>query len=367
MKRCYVSENQASRRAGRASACSSLTPGQRAKIAKWGNRFCPSAFWFLAVSCVQFGAEEPTLFGSFTGLNERVTSITIAAANRTLASGSDDGTLKLWDLDSGRLRFTLKGHKKNVCAVAFSPDTKMLATSSLDGTVKLWDADVGTELESSPDLGGAVTTLVFSPDGKLLAAEDPVLQAVKLWDVAKRQIRAVLQGPLPARGGMAFSPDGKALAAMGPTPSLWDAATGEVLRSLQTGHYIGFEPRCWAFSPDGKTVAAGTWQSSVGVWDVQTGAERALFRHRYIVRSIAFRPDGKTLLLSCVYGSTGSAPEVAVWDVQSRQKLRTFRPDRSKVSLIKGSFAAEALSSDGKLWATACTDNTIKVWKLCDD
>jgi WD40 repeat protein len=104
----------------------------------------------------------------------------------TLASGGWDGTLKLWDVATGRERRALKGHTNFISSLAFTPDGETLASGGWDGTLKLWDVATGRERRTLPGLTGSVPVAI-SPDGKILAAGSA--NEVKLWHLAK------LRGP----------------------------------------------------------------------------------------------------------------------------------------------------------------------------
>ena len=128
-----------------------------------------------------------------------------------------------------KLRATLKGHTDAVVAVAFSPDSKTLASASYDGTLKLWDMTTGKERATLGEYKGCLGCVAFSPDGKTLASGAigspvyfPDLKNVKLWDVATGKVRATLEGNTFHVHSVAFSPDGKTLASVNGDVKLWD-------------------------------------------------------------------------------------------------------------------------------------------------
>jgi WD40 repeat protein len=135
-----------------------------------------------------------------------VNAIAFSKDGKTLASGSDDRTVRLWDPTTGQCRQTLEGHAGGVYAIAFSKDGKTLASGSDDCTVRLWDPTTGQCRQTLEGHTGGVNAIAFSKDGKTLASGSSD-RTVRLWDPTTGQCRQTLEG-IPTVISLSFSKDG---------------------------------------------------------------------------------------------------------------------------------------------------------------
>ena len=247
---------------------------------------------------------------------------------------------------------TLRGHTREVTALAISPDGKTLATGSRDNTVKLWDVASRSKLFAL-DHDDYVFGVSFSSDGKTLAtaASAGVDFKVKLWDLASRQQVGEFVGYGKGIFAWAFSPDGKLLATSGNdfTLKVWDVALRRELFTIKTHQSV---LRAVAFSPDGKILAAGS-RNSVRLWHVASRREFAELRieDEYgFLNAMAFSPDGKTL-------AVGARETGVVWNVASGKRLPMLKGHQKGINAV-------AFFPNGNLVATSSDDNTIRVWEV---
>jgi WD40 repeat protein len=340
----------------------------------------------------QCSAPGGPLVGMLEGHTDRVNAVALTADGKRAVSASDDHTLKLWDLDTGREVRPLQGHRGFVSAVALTKDGKRAVSASSDHTLKLWDLDSGRELRTLEGHEYAVTAVALTADGRC-AVSASCDRTLKLWDLDSGQELRTFRGHEDWVNAVAFTADGRcavsassdrtlkvwdldsgcevhtleghkgkvtaiALTADGNravsassdcTLKLWDLNAGHQLRTLE-GH--NGKVTAVALTADGKRAVSASGDCTLKLWDLDAGRElRTLEGHEYGVTAVALTADGKRAL------SAGDDQTLKLWALDSGPELRGFEGHEDRVNAI-------VLTGDGRCAVSASSDRTLKIWDL---
>ncbi|MEH1935981.1 MAG: serine/threonine-protein kinase [Nostoc sp.] len=291
------------------------------------------------------------------GHSSDVNSVAFSPDGKTLASGSDDKTIKLWNLASGQEIHTLEGNSDWIWTVAFSPDSKTLASGSADKTIKLWNLETGKLIRTLEGHSDGVSSVAFSPDGKTLASGAASKDMkIKLWNLKTGKLIRTLEGHTNGVSSVVFSPDGKTLASgsWDKTIKLWNLETGKLIRTLQ-----GHSERILsvAFAPDGKTLVSGSKDKTIKLWNLETGKLiHTLKGHNDKVNSVAFLPSATPNGVNLVSGSSDKT--IKLWNSVTGKEIHTLETG-------SGYIYAIAISPDGQTIAGGGSgENILKVWQM---
>ncbi len=308
---------------------------------------------------------EITELRCLTGHTAAVECVVFSSDGLRALSGSQDKTIRLWDLETGETIRQFAENPQHVFGVALSADGKQALSAGSDHAnrdfaVRLWGVEDGKEIRRFAGHTDQVWNVIFSPDGNrvLSWSQDGTL---RLWDL---KTGAELQKLAGHEGGVrwgAFAPDGRRILSGGfdATLRLWDVETGRELNRFDghTEEIIGL-----AFSPDGRQAVSSALDRSVRLWDVETGRQiKAFAGCKTSESSVIFTPDGRRIISG---GGWRTAPLHAGFDYSVR--LRDVAAGR-----ILGSFDGHggpvvtvAVSPDGRRALSAGHDNMIRLLKL---
>ncbi len=313
-----------------------------------------------------------TLFDAATGKPIRrlqghyhhVTSLAFAPDGRTLAAGNPDATFSILEVATGKLlrEFhtpAFPSHMDPVWSLTFTPDGRGLISGGGNSPIVFWDPATGKEVRRfTVPQKEDIRCVVLSPDGRTIASAG---DAIRLWDTATGKMIRRFEGQKGPIRSLAFSPDGKLLASGGeanPAIWLWETATGEVRRRLpddpkELKKLWYSRARSLAFSPDGKTLVVGDGDYSLRFWDVAAGKKlreipgiggRTTYRsyHDGGIQCIVFSRDGKKLVL-------GRDNELTLLDTQTGKEVLPLQAHQSAVRRL-------FFSPDGKRLLTTSDD-----------
>ena len=387
----------------------SLPEGAKARLGKGSIKevaYSPNGKHLAVAGSIGIWLYDMTTYQEVALLTEYNTGTTNGVAfspdGSTIVSGSDDGTIRLWDTDTGKhkqkfadaewvlsvafspdgntiasggghmeglgdgiylrnahtgkLQKTLLGHVYDTLSVCFSPDGKTLASGGQAGNndIRLWDLDTGERLET---LGGQgwndVNSVVFSPDGNIIAsgsegetirlASGSEGKTIRLWSPHTGLLLKTLTGHTASVNSVVFSPIGNTLiSAGGDSIRLWSTRTGEHLKTLSVS------AMSVVFSPDGNTFVSGS-SDGIRVWNTQTHELLKTFiGYTSSVGSVVYSPDGNII-------ASGNGNDIDLWDANTNELLKTLIGHTESVNSV-------VFSSDGNTIASSSNDKTVRLW-----
>lgn len=332
-----------------------------------------------------------------------VRTIAIHPNGQIIASGGDDGIVRLYQFPSGELIYELPGQTNWIRKIIFSSDGELIACSTEDGKVQVWSLENRERLNLFDEHDGRVWEIAFAPDGKTIVSGSDD-QQIKLWNLAANRCVTTLKGYTCKLRAVAFSPDGKWLASAGDdqiirlwnmeADNCWNELPGHIGRVWSLSFYREQSGKLYLISgSDDRTVKCWDLEDRKCVWTseshtswvrtvcasptnclVLSGGDDKVIRahqmsktsspevqeywafptlHNDWILSLAVSPNGNFV----VSGSDDGTAHV--WDINLGKAIHTFKQHRSAIRAV-------AISPDGQWIATGSKDKTIRLFALDD-
>ncbi|HEY2292573.1 MAG TPA: WD40 repeat domain-containing protein [Thermoanaerobaculia bacterium] len=313
---------------------------------------------------------------TFAGHAGEVNALALTPDGKYAVSASDDGTLKVWDSNTGNETVTFSGHASKVTAVAITPDGLQVVSGSADGILKLWDIRRAEELLTLRGHTGSVNVVAVTADGRRAVSAagtfanfstDPPDHTIRVWDLTTGAELRTLRGHTERINALALLPDDRrVISAAGHTLlkstdntlRVWDLDTGMELQMLNghSGAVVAV-----VVTPDGRyAVSAGgtsngetiwsTKNNVLKVWDLGHGSEvRTIHCPSGPARALAITPEGRHIV------SIGHMNELIVWDLDRGIAL---------LDLPGAGGDVLALTPDGEMALTSGYNKPVEVWHL---
>ncbi|MBN4005695.1 AAA-like domain-containing protein [Nostoc sp. LPT] len=291
---------------------------------------------------VKLWHQNGTAIATLVGHKNKLRSISFSEDSKIIASASQDGTIKLWQRN-GTLIKTLSGHHNWVISATFSANNT-IASASKDGTVKLWQSD-GTLIKTIPFKSNAITSATISPNGKIIAVGNEEGN-IELWKSDGTFITTIV-GHKGWVTSINFSQDGENIVSGSDdkTIKLWKA-NGTLIRTIE-GHTARINSV--SFSRNGKIIASGSSDQTVKIWQLDGTLIYTLVGHGDSVVSVSFSRDGK------IIASGSEDGIVKLWKLNADMMTTLTGHKRAITSLN--------FSRNGKIIASGGDDSTVKLWQ----
>ncbi len=288
---------------------------------------------------------------TYKGHSDIVISVAWSPDGNQIASGSYDGTVQVWEPQTGKRVFTYKGHSDIVTSVAWSPDGKRIASGSYDHTVQIWDANDGQNSLTYHGHNGVVVSIAWSPDGtQIVSSGDD--ESTQVWNASlSGSLLFYHNHALSLTETVAWSPDGKRIASgsFDHTVQVWNPQT-EVTYFTYLNHRDAVSSVAW--SPDSLHIASGSFDHTVQLWNAFSQETPFIYRgHKDQVLTVSWSKDGR-------YVASGSRDTtVQILSTNTKKLVLTYQKHSAPVTSVDW-------APNKALIASGSFDNTIQIWQI---
>jgi WD40 repeat protein/serine/threonine protein kinase len=282
-------------------------------------------------------------------LGAKLLTVAFSVDGQSIAAAGEEGVIRLWDVATGEVIRTIKGHTDTINYIAFATDGNRIASGSVDRTARVWQLDSPSEPIAVLEPDAPVVSVAFSPDGATLATAD---SQITLWDLPSRTMKVRMNAHRNEITSITFSPTGQTIASAASDMMIhtWDVTTsvstapGDIFhntRSNLLNTYRGHTNAvvCLAFSPHGDRLASAGKDGTIQIWDSTGAQDRQLLREstRLEIFGLAFSPIGTSL---AVASQPEKGSELLIWRSLGNDPAFTI-PIEGKINIKSVGFSAD--------------------------
>ncbi len=281
---------------------------------------------------------------------DTVNSVALSPDNQTIVSGSNDRTIKVWDLQSGKLIHSLSSHSSSVYSVGISKDSQTIVSGNQDGAVRVWSLLTGKEIRNLSGHRSAVFSVSISSDSKTVISggEDKI---VRIWDLETSELVHSLSGHSNWIRAVAINPDSKYVVSGGDDMEIkvWDCSSGTLIRNLR-GHSRWI--RTLAFNTTNGTLVSSGDDAKIKIWNISSGELLRTVSEFVLDRMycVSVSPDGR-FIIGC-----GRDKRIKIWSLDTWKLPQSISGHSNQINSV-------VCSSSGSFIVSGSSDNTLRVWK----
>ncbi|ETO05236.1 G-protein beta WD-40 repeats containing protein [Reticulomyxa filosa] len=292
-------------------------------------------------------AKTFTLAKILQGHADEVRSVRFSADDSKIVSTSEDKTIRIWDVASGKQIRTFRGHDDFIYYAEFSLDGNTIVSCSYDRTIRLWNMKSGKEIMKLEIHLYTPMYVSFSSDGKYIVSGSSD-NIVRLWNANSGKEIKTFEGHLGYAWDVHFSPNNQMILSSSndKTIILWDIKSGKQLKQFK-----GHSERILSakFSPCGQYIISCSHDKTIRIWDIESVKAINVLKESFEVADVKYFPDGQMFVSSC-------DKILCLWDIKTRQKIYELSGHCHMVTGMD-------ISSDGNLLVSCSYDKTIRIWE----
>ena len=277
-----------------------------------------------------------------------INSVLISNDGKYIFSGSGDGSVNIWEMESGKLLKTLKGENP-IGSVGISKDAKYIVTGLENGTLNIWERESGDLVKTLVGDKKAVTSIALSNDDKYIVSGSRD-RSIKVWERDSGKLVKTLKGHRYDINSVAISNDSKYIVSGSDDRriKIWEIESGKVIKTLK----VYADVNSIVISNDDKYIISGSRDGNIDIWEMESGKLlKTLEGHTALIKSVAISKDGKYIVSSSYDDS------MKIWDRESGKVLKTLEGHINFIRSI-------AISNDSKYIVSGLSEKRIDIWDI---